>query len=72
MAYNRGDDDHDYHNNQEDQGDQDAEDDLVDLLDLDDLDDNDVEVGECNEEGAGRVMWNFDSMQYTYGGQLET
>ena len=60
MAYNRGDDDHDYHNNQEDQGhqddyhntqedqgDQDAQD------DLDDLDDNDVEVAECNKQGAG-------------------
>ena len=37
----------DYHNNQEDQGDQDAQD------DLDDLDDNDVEVAECNKQGAG-------------------
>ena len=50
--HNRGDDDHDNHNNKED-----AQDDLDDLIDLY------VEVGECNEQGAGRVMWNFDSMQ---------
>ena len=56
----------DYHNTQEDQGDQDGQD------DLDDLDDNDVEVAECNEEGAGWCGTSTPCNIYTEGSLNQT